>query len=73
MTSPHLTAQPSSSTAFMINKTHVVTQKPRGRQLNTKVCGSESAIFYLTSVKKRVYASWVYFGMLYEFTSSVVI
>ena len=29
----------------MISKTHISAQRPRGRQLNTKVCGSESAIF----------------------------
>ena len=29
----------------MISKTHISSQKPRGRQLNAKVCGSESAIF----------------------------
>jgi len=32
----------------MISKTHISAQKPRGRQLNTKVCGSESAIFLLS-------------------------
>ena len=31
----------------MISKTHISVQKLRGRQLNAKVCGSESAI-YLT-------------------------
>ena len=29
----------------MISTTHTSGQKPRGRQLNAKVCGSESAIF----------------------------
>ena len=29
----------------MITKTHIRGQKPRGRQLNAKVCGHESAIF----------------------------
>ena len=33
----------------MISKTHISAQKPRGRQLNAKVCGSESAIFRLLS------------------------
>ena len=28
----------------MISKTHISAQKPRGRQLNAKVCGSQSAI-----------------------------
>ena len=32
----------------MISKTHISAQKPRGRQLNTKVCGSENAIFLLS-------------------------
>ena len=31
----------------MIWKTHTVAQKPRRRQLNVKVCGSESALFYV--------------------------
>ena len=34
---------------FMIWKTHIVDQKPRGRQLNAKVCHSESAIFRILS------------------------
>ena len=29
----------------MISKTHISAQKPRGRQLNAKVCGCKSAIF----------------------------
>ena len=33
----------------MISKTRTSPQKPRGRQLNAKVCGSESAIFRLLS------------------------
>jgi len=32
----------------MISKTHISAQKPRGRQLNTKVCSSENAIFLLS-------------------------
>ena len=31
----------------MISKTHISGQKPRGRQLNAKVCGSKSTIFRL--------------------------
>ena len=31
----------------MIRKTHISAQKARGRQLNAKVCGSESAIFLI--------------------------
>ena len=31
----------------MISKTHTSGQKPRGRQLNTKVCASKSAIFLI--------------------------
>ena len=31
----------------MISKTHISAQKPRGRQLNAKVCGSQSAIFLI--------------------------
>ena len=31
----------------MISKTHISGQKPRGRQLNKKVCGSKSAIFVI--------------------------
>ena len=40
-----LSTQPSSLSAFMISKTHITAQKLRERQLNAKVCGSESAIF----------------------------
>ena len=47
ITSPqiYLSAQASSLSAFVISKTHIVAQKPRGRQLNAKLYGSESAIF----------------------------
>ena len=31
----------------MISKTHKVAQKPHGRQLNAKACGSESPLFFL--------------------------
>ena len=44
MLKAYLSTQPSSLTAFMI-KTHTVAQKPRKRQLNTKLCSSKSAIF----------------------------
>ena len=40
----------------MISKTHISAQKPRGRQINAKVCDSKSAIFLLCSdhfVKER--------------------
>ena len=33
----------------MISKTHISGQKPRGRQINTKVCVSKSAIFVILS------------------------
>ena len=45
MLKAYLSIQPSSSSVFMISKTHITAQKLRGRQLNAKVCGSESAIF----------------------------
>ena len=41
----YLSAQASSLSDFVISKTHISGQKPRGRQLNAKVCGHESAIF----------------------------
>ena len=41
----YLSAQASSLSAFLISKAHISGQKPRGRQLNKKGCGSESAIF----------------------------
>ena len=31
----------------MISKTYVGAQKPRGRQLNAKMCGSETAILFV--------------------------
>ena len=43
----YLSIQPSSLRAFMISKTHTVSQKQRERQLNTRVCGSKSAIFLI--------------------------
>ena len=33
----------------MISKTHISGQKPHGRQLNKKVCGSKNAIFVILS------------------------
>ena len=49
MLKAYLSAQASSLSAFVISKTHISGQKPRGRQLNAKVCGSESAIFRILS------------------------
>ena len=43
----YLSAQASSLSAFVISKTHISGQKPHGRQLNRKVCGSKSAIFVI--------------------------
>ena len=43
----YLSIQASSLSAFVISKTHISGQKPRGRQLNAKVCDSKSAIFRL--------------------------
>ena len=43
----YLSTQSSSLSAFMISKTHITAQKLRGRQLNAKVCCSESAIFLI--------------------------
>ena len=48
----YLCAQACTLNAFVISKIHMVAQKPRGRQLNAKVCGSESAIFLLLSLFK---------------------
>ena len=41
----YISVQAASLSAFVISNTHISGQKPCGRQLNTKVCGSESAIF----------------------------
>ena len=49
MQKAYLSAQASSLSAFLISKTHINGQKPRGRQLNKKVCGSKSAIFLTLS------------------------
>ena len=49
----YLSAQTSSLSAFVISKTHISGQKPRGRQLNVKVCGSKSAIFVILSFLLR--------------------
>ena len=45
MLEAYLSAQASSLSAFVINKTHIVAQKPCRRHLNAKVCGSKGAIF----------------------------
>ena len=45
----YLSVQASSLSAFLISKTHISGQKLRGRQLNTKVCGSKSTIFRILS------------------------
>ena len=47
----YLSTQTSSLSAFMISKTHIHVngQKLRSRQLNAKVCGSESAFFLILS------------------------
>ena len=45
----YLSAQAPSLNAFVICKTLIGDQKPRGRQLNAKVCGHESAIFRILS------------------------
>ena len=42
-----LSTYPSSLSLFMISKTHISAQQPRGRQLNAKVCGCKSAIFLI--------------------------
>ena len=47
MVKAYISTLPSSLSAFMIRKTHISAQKPRGRQLNTKVCSSKSAIFVI--------------------------
>ena len=47
MVRAYLRAQASSFSAFVISKTHMVTQKPHGRQLNAKVGSSKSVIFLL--------------------------
>ena len=43
----YLSAQMSSLSAFVISKTDIVAQKSCGRQLSTKVCGIESAQFFV--------------------------
>ena len=47
MQKAYLSIQTSSLSAFVISKTYISGQKPRGRQLNKKVCGSKSAIFLI--------------------------
>ena len=44
-----LRAHASSLSAFVISKTRISGQNPHGRQLNAKVCGSESGIFLILS------------------------
>ena len=42
-----LSAQSSSFSAFVISKTHVSAQKPRGRQLNKKKCTVAKVKFFI--------------------------
>ena len=49
MQKAYLSIQASSLSAFVISKTHISGQRPRRRQLNSKVCDSKSAIFRLLS------------------------
>ena len=53
MLKAYLSAQASSLSTFVISKTHINGKKPRGRQLNTKVCGSKSAIFRILSLFRQ--------------------
>ena len=55
MLKAYLSSQASSLSAFVISKIHIVAQKPHGRQLNTKVCGSKSAIFRILLVKTTLF------------------
>ena len=49
---------------YVINKVQISGQKPRGRQLNAKVCGHESAIFRILLLVKTTmfntfsFSSW---------------
>ena len=46
MLKAYLSVQASSLSAFLISKAQIIGRKPRGRQLNAKVCGSKlSTIF----------------------------
>ena len=45
----YLSAKASPLSAFVISEIYLVAQKPRGRQLNAKVCGNECAIFVILS------------------------
>ena len=49
----YLSAQVFSLSAFLISKTHIAAQKPRGRQQNAKVCGSKGPIFRILSSLSR--------------------
>ena len=49
MLKAYLSTQPFPFRASVIIKTNILAQKPCGRQLNTKVCGNESAIFLILS------------------------
>ena len=73
MLKAYLSAQASSLSAFVISKTLISGQKPCGRQLNTKVCGNESAIFRVfffvttfvqTTITQKLYANKI--GIMYE-------
>ena len=47
MLKAYLSTQASRLSGFVISKTHTSGQNPHGRQLNAKVCGSDSAFFLI--------------------------
>ena len=53
-----LSIQPSSFRSFVI-KTHILAQKLHRRQLNTKVCSSESAIFLVLYLLTKMFQEWL--------------
>ena len=54
----------------MISKTHISAQKPRGRQLNTKVCGSGNAIFLLSFFVQTALCQTTIFRKRFKFSPS---
>ena len=59
----YLSTHVSSLSAFVISKTHIVAQKPCGKQLNAKVCSSKSAIFCIQNKALSLYNTTVHSSM----------
>ena len=66
----YLITQHSSFRASMISNTNILSQKPCGRQVNTKVCGSKKAIFRILSSTK-ISREWLKYSLRLQHSTAV--